>query len=123
MLEERINQLAEDVRVLKEVLADKLKERQDKIDEMKKEAEQKAHEAEAGVPVDDHAQLRLDRRCRGLQDVVARCPSGNTSLVWLVLGRRRNAPVLFRVAGLRPHARSRSHSRCRGMFGWLRQLH
>ena len=49
MLEERINQLAEDVRVLKEVLADKLKERQDKIDEMKKEAEQKAHEAEAGV--------------------------------------------------------------------------
>ena len=49
MLEERINQLAEDVRVLKEVLADKLKERQEKIDEMKKEAEQKTHEAEAGV--------------------------------------------------------------------------
>jgi len=64
MLEERINQLAEDVRVLKEVLADKLKERQDKIDEMKKEAEQKAHEAEAGVESDSTSPTGAGRRSR-----------------------------------------------------------
>ena len=54
MLEERINQLAEDVRVLKEVLADKLKERAEKIEQMKKDAEAAAEAegsgAEGGSP-------------------------------------------------------------------------